>query len=411
MTTPADTLRASIEAHNDTFEALLRLIPPKYYFIKDDAGGPQASNKYMKHSKNKKAPKQSVKEASKKARREKLDPDNHKSIVDIQNETAVRLENSRKTDKGKHVVSTPPHSPHSDSEDGGEDEDEEERDDAMQLDGDEEESRAANEETPVEMVPMRPTESVTVLKEKLHARMAALRQGGGGEPGNKDELLEERRKQRATLREKRRKETKERKRAEKEKAKGKKKDVDAQASSASIKNQLLVNDSGFSAGLSNSHDAPLTSIAFSAIAGSTSKKAAQLKSSNNPTHALSQLSARKEKLASLPEEKRKSAQEKERWSKAEARLEGVKVKDNEALLKKAVKRKEKEKVRSKKKWDERKEQVTAQMAARQKKRTDNIAMRHERRNEKRKGKGKPKARPGFEGKSFAKGKGKASAKK
>ncbi|KAI6143693.1 surfeit locus protein 6-domain-containing protein [Pisolithus tinctorius] len=411
MTTPADILRASIEAHNDTFEALLRLIPPKYYFVKDDAGGPQASNKYMKHSKNKKAPKQSVKEASKKARREKLDPDNHKSIVDIQNETAVRLENSRKTDKGKHVVSTPPHSSHSDSEDGGEDEDEEERDDAMQLDGDEEESRAANEETPIEMVPMRPTESVTVLKEKLHARMAALRQGGEGEPGNKDELLEERRKQRAMLREKRRKETKERKRAEKEKAKGKKKDVDAQASSASIKNQLLVNDSGFSAGLSNSHDAPLTNIAFSAIAGSTSKKAAQLKSSNNPTHALSQLSARKEKLASLPEEKRKSAQEKERWSKAEARLEGVKVKDNEALLKKAVKRKEKEKVRSKKKWDERKEQVTAQMAARQKKRTDNIAMRHERRNEKRKGKGKQKARPGFEGKSFAKGKGKASAKK
>ncbi|KAI6141879.1 hypothetical protein BKA82DRAFT_727106 [Pisolithus tinctorius] len=249
----------------------------------------------MKHSENKKAPKQSVKEASKKARREKLDPDNHKSIVDIQNETAVLLENSRKTDKEKHVVSTPPHSSHSDSEDGGEDEDEDERDDVMHLDGDEEESRAANEETPIEMVPMRPTESVTVLKEKLHARMAALRQGGGGEPGNKDELLEERRKQRATLREKRRKETKERKRAEKEKAKGKqkeskrmwmhKKDVDAQASSASIKNQLLVNDSGFSTGLSNSHDAPLTNIAFSAIAGFTSKKAAQLKSSNNPTHA------------------------------------------------------------------------------------------------------------------------------
>ncbi|KAI6041609.1 surfeit locus protein 6-domain-containing protein [Pisolithus marmoratus] len=400
MPTPVDVLRASIEAHNDTFEALLRLIPPKYYFVRDeDAGGPQTSSKYMKHSKNKKAPKQAVKEASKKARREKLDPANHKSIVDLQNEAAVQFENSRKTDKGKH--SSPVHSSPSDSED----EDEGEADDAMQLDAAEEQPRAENEE---EMVPMPRTESVTVLKEKLHARMAALRRGGGSEPGNRDELLEERRKQRATLRDKRRKETKERKRAEKEKMKGKKMDMDAKTSAGSIKNQLLVQDSSTSAGFSNS---PLTNIAFSAIAGSTSKNAAQLKSSNNPTQALSQLSARKEKLASLPEDKRKSAQEKERWSKAEARIEGVKVKDNEALLKKAIKRKEKEKVRSKKKWEERKEQVTAQMAARQQKRTDNIAMRNERRNEKRKGKGKSKARPGFEGKSFAKGKGKPSGKK
>ena len=47
------------------------------------------------------------------------------------------------------------------------------------------------------------------------------------------------------------------------------------------------------------------------------------------------------------------------------------------------------------------------MAARQKKRTDNIAARAERRNDKRKGlktKPKDKGRPGFEGKSFGKGK-------
>ncbi|KAI6020281.1 hypothetical protein PISMIDRAFT_44120, partial [Pisolithus microcarpus 441] len=384
MPTPADVLRTSIEAHNDTFEALLRLIPPKYYFVKDDdAGGPQTSSKYMKHSKIKKAPKQVVKEASKKARREKLDPANHKSIVDLQNEVATELENSRKT----------------------------ENDDAMQLDapGEQPSTSTENGEKPTEMVPMRPAESVTVLREKLHARMATLRQGGGGEPSSRDDLLEERRNQRAILREKRRKETKERKKAEKEKSKGKKKDVDAKTNAGSIKekNQLLVQDSGTSGGVSNRHDAPVTNIAFSAIAGSTSKKVAQLKSSNNPTQALSQLSARKEKLASLPEEKRKSAQERERWSKAEARIEGVKVKDNEALLKKAVKRKEKEKVKSKKKWVERKEQVAAQMAARQKKKADNIAMRNERRNDKRKGKGKAKARPGFEGKSFAKGKGKS----
>jgi hypothetical protein len=51
--------------------------------------------------------------------------------------------------------------------------------------------------------------------------------------------------------------------------------------------------------------------------------------------------------------------------------------------------------------DERKRAVSDGIAAKQKKRNDNIAMRHERKKDKGAGKkGKPKARPGFEGKSF-----------
>ena len=36
MPTSQDVLRASIETHNDTFESLLSLIPPKYYLVKED---------------------------------------------------------------------------------------------------------------------------------------------------------------------------------------------------------------------------------------------------------------------------------------------------------------------------------------------------------------------------------------
>lgn len=51
--------------------------------------------------------------------------------------------------------------------------------------------------------------------------------------------------------------------------------------------------------------------------------------------------------------------------------------------------------------DERKRAVSDGIAAKQKKRNDNIAIRHERKKDKGGGKkGKPKARPGFEGKSF-----------
>lgn len=62
--------------------------------------------------------------------------------------------------------------------------------------------------------------------------------------------------------------------------------------------------------------------------------------------------------------------------------------------------------------DERKEHVATSMAAKQKKRQDNITTRLDRRSDKRKGvKSKDKGRPGFEGKSFGKGKGKKPNKK
>ncbi|KAI5989966.1 hypothetical protein EDD15DRAFT_2370292 [Pisolithus albus] len=77
-------------------------------------------------------------------------------------------------------------------------------------------------------------------------------------------------------------------------------------------------------GVLNHHDAALTNIAFSTVAGTANKKVAQLKSLNNSTQALSQLSAHKERLASSPEDKRKSTQERGQWSKAEARIKGVK---------------------------------------------------------------------------------------
>lgn len=64
------------------------------------------------------------------------------------------------------------------------------------------------------MTPMPSTQGIQSLRDKLHARMDKLRGNRGAatgeaEPGSKDELLEERRRQRGLMRDRRRKETKE----------------------------------------------------------------------------------------------------------------------------------------------------------------------------------------------------------
>jgi len=78
----------------------------------------------------------------------------------------------------------------------------------------EEEEEVEKEE---KLVPMPESSGVEALRRKLHNRMAELRnRGQSGEAGDRDELLEERRKQRANMRERRRKETKEKIKREEE---------------------------------------------------------------------------------------------------------------------------------------------------------------------------------------------------
>lgn len=94
----------------------------------------------------------------------------------------------------------------------------------------------------------------------------------------------------------------------------------------------------------------MTNVAFGNIAGTSSYISKKLKTSSNPQQALAQLTARAEKLAALPKEKQEMITEKQKWEKAQARLEGEKVHDDASRLKKAVKRKDKDKLKSKKDW-------------------------------------------------------------
>ncbi|KAI1174779.1 SURF6-domain-containing protein [Nemania sp. FL0916] len=125
------------------------------------------------------------------------------------------------------------------------------------------------------------------------------------------------------------------------------------------------------------------------------------KGPSDPKTALLKFENQKKRLEAMDEEKRKDVEEKEAWLTARRRAEGEKIKDDEKMLKKAVKRKESTKKKSTKEWAARKDGVAKSIKDRQKKREENIQKRRDEKilgkAGKKKGAKKSKGRAGFEG--------------
>eukprot|EP00043_Microstomoeca_roanoka_P021027 m.254793 g.254793 ORF g.254793 m.254793 type:complete len:331 (-) comp18692_c0_seq1:286-1278(-) len=82
----AAEMKARLESHNEFFNNVIRLIPPKFYLAEaDEENHAKISARFLRNVKNN-APKQEVKEQSKKAKRARLDPTQHKTILDHQDE-------------------------------------------------------------------------------------------------------------------------------------------------------------------------------------------------------------------------------------------------------------------------------------------------------------------------------------
>ena len=129
------------------------------------------------------------------------------------------------------------------------------------------------------------------------------------------------------------------------------------------------------------------------------------KGPSDPKTALLKVQNQKKRLEELGDDKRKDIAEKEQWLNARRRVEGEKIKDDETLLKKAVKRKETAKIKSEKAWKDRSAGVKMAQKERQKKREGNLRQRREEKSMGKAGKKKKKGgatkkkggRPGFEG--------------
>ncbi|KAL2752238.1 hypothetical protein ACRALDRAFT_1078257 [Sodiomyces alcalophilus JCM 7366] len=128
------------------------------------------------------------------------------------------------------------------------------------------------------------------------------------------------------------------------------------------------------------------------------------KGPSDPKTALIKLQNQKKRTAALDEAKQEDIAEKEAWLIARRRAEGERIRDDETLLKKAVKRKEKQKKKTEREWKDRAEGVQRAIREKQKKREENLKKRRDEKKLGRAGRkavaaasGKKKGRPGFEG--------------
>lgn len=115
----------------------------------------------------------------------------------------------------------------------------------------------------------------------------------------------------------------------------------------------------------------------------------------NYKQLLSRVEARKAKLEQLREKDEEKAREMEKkimWTNMLYKAEGIKIKDNEDMLRESLKKKEKRRTQKKKKWEQRSEHVLGKMQQRQDKRQKNLRKRKQVRAEKKKDRARKKGR-------------------
>ncbi|EOR03769.1 hypothetical protein E3P92_03770 [Wallemia ichthyophaga] len=121
-------------------------------------------------------------------------------------------------------------------------------------------------------------------------------------------------------------------------------------------------------------DKSSSSLQFSSLQN-INKSPKQPKQPSNPKQALQKLEAAKQKNTELDADTKAAKEDDSLWKSASAKAQGVKLNDDEAKLKKQIKRNTKQKAKSATNWNDRKKNLEKSMATAHKKRSDNIANR------------------------------------
>lgn len=127
---------------------------------------------------------------------------------------------------------------------------------------------------------------------------------------------------------------------------------------------------------------PPSTILFNKLAFTETEEQPRKKAllPKNPKQALEAVQKGRDALAELQalDPKRAAArEEKDSWTKAISKAQGIAVRDDVKLLKRAIARQDKAKERGKKQWEKRQEKVKDEKMAKQKTRRENIESRKE----------------------------------
>jgi hypothetical protein len=206
-----------------------------------------------------------------------------------------------------------------------------------------------------------------VLRESLHKKLEELK-AKRTKPGAIADSIEKKRLKRKLSKQKLR----QRRKAEKQKAGDLVKSaVEGKAKKSLVKTKPIFNSEG---------KMVFSKFDFSDGTRRKDSQKADVPTGKNYKALLEQAKKKQEKLAVLEKTDIALAKElshKELWKAALSKAEGVKVRDNPELLKKALKKKQKQKEQSHRKWAAREENLSRQMKDRQDKRTKNIMKKKE----------------------------------
>ncbi|KAJ2325344.1 hypothetical protein GGH92_010472, partial [Coemansia sp. RSA 2673] len=354
-------IRASLQKHAQTFDSLLSLIPPKFYL--PEINKETINARYQKNTKKDlKTKKEAQRQARAAAKAARLDPENRKTVQDMQ---AEKLESQ--------TVATPKAKKQPKQQKPKDDNAMDVEDDATdmaKMSFDLGEAKPAEQDKVV--VPMAEAGSISELRERLQARIQNLRQKRKApeDDVSREALLEKRMK--------RRKNTKE--------AQAKAKKSGTTPAQEQVLGSKTPNMAKASANGENA--AGVQEVKSSIYFGKLTTGAIMKKKSVHVKQQLAKVENKKremDELRKVDSAKADQLEEKDRWGKALDLAKGEKVKDDPKLLRKTVRRDEQQKKKSSREWHDRKETVATKIKERAQKRETNIKVRVDAKKMKRQG--------------------------
>ncbi|KAJ1965138.1 hypothetical protein GGI12_000983 [Dipsacomyces acuminosporus] len=363
-----DDIRASLKKHAQAIDGLLRLVAPKFYM--PEINEEIINKRYMKNTKHDSDSKKKSAERKTAAqiRAARLDPDNHKTVQELQAEKLKKQIEEKEQEQGKTR-------PAKKTKTGNE-----KRDEIggpamakldVDLDGGAELDKREQAVGVPEIQPMKSAGSISELRERLHERIGLLRakRKAPEDDTSREKLLAKRRKK-----------------VEETKAKQKKKGAKA------AQEQVLGSKTpGGASGAGKANGSNGSEVKDSIFYGTLTTGAAKKKKSINAKQQLAKVENEQKELKELKmtdADKAAKLEEKNKWGKAFDLAKGEKVRDDPKLLRKTIRRAEQQKKKSSREWNDRKNAVEAKKKERADKREANIKARVDAKKMKKQGKSK-----------------------